>query len=187
MQLSKAKKTDDFFAQLNKEEKLAPVTGKVGPIGGASASSAAGSSSAAAAVAAKQSVRVLVEEKVVCVLDREGGIKKLEIKGEMKLSIFDPNDSKILVQTSGPLQEKDGFKCRLHPKINKALWTANGGLGLGDATKSFPVGSDNAPIIVKWSVHKSPQSKRGPRYLLFVANLGSANHVHGSCSEQRMR
>ena len=189
MQLSKAKKTDDFFAQLNKEEKLAPPTGKVGPIGGsASASSAAGSSAAAAAVAAKQSVRVLVEEKVVCVLDREGGIKKLEIKGEMKLSIFDPSDSKILVQTSGPLHEKDGFKCRLHPKINKALWTANGGLGLGDPTKSFPVGSDNAPIIVKWSVaaplKANARIAHHAECLLSLANIGSTKRVCESCSER---
>jgi len=149
MQLSKAKKTDDFFDQLNKEEKLAPPTGR--PVGAAAAAGAASASAASpAAAAAKQSVRVLMEEKVVCALDREGGIKRLEIKGKMKLSIFDPDDARIVVRTSG-LSEKDGFKCRLHPKINKQLWASEGGLGLGDPSKAFPVGSDNAPIILTWS------------------------------------
>jgi len=176
MQLSKAKKTDDFFAQLNKEEKMAPPTGKVGPLAGGAAAAAAGGGGSSSTPAAKQSVRVLLEEKVVCVLDREGGIKKLEIKGEMKLSIFDPDDARILVLTNGPLQEKDGFKCRLHPKINKQLWASSGTLGLGDATKSFPVGSDNAPIILKWRKESSSDSDI-PLSLNFWPNVENGQTV----------
>ena len=168
MQLSKGKKTEDFMAQLGKEEKLAPATGKVGPIGGSSAASSA--------PAAKQSVRVVVDEKVHCVLDREGGIKKLAITGEIKLSIFDPADSKIVIQTTGALQEKDGFKSRLHPKIDKKAWTSDGALGLGDATKSFPVGSENAPIILKWRKESSSESDV-PLTLNFWPNVENGSSV----------
>lgn len=170
MQLSKGKKTEDFMAQLGKEEKLAPATGKVGPIG-------SGASAASSSVpAAKQSVRVLVEEKVHCVLDREGGIKKLAITGEIKLSIFDPLDSKIVIQTTGALQEKDGFKSRLHPKIDKKAWTTDGALGLGDATKSFPVGSENAPIILKWRKESSSESDV-PLSINFWPNVENGSSV----------
>jgi hypothetical protein len=114
-------------------------------------------------------VRVLLEEKVACTLDREGGVKRLEIKGKVKLSIFDPDEARIIVRTSG-LSEKDGFKCRLHPKINKALWSSEGGLGLGDPSKPFPVGSDNAPIILTWS--KSSTSEEDvPLTLNFWPNV----------------
>lgn len=109
-------------------------------------------------------------------LDREGGIKKLEIKGEMKLSIFDPDDARILVLTNGPLQERDGFKCRLHPKINKQLWASSGTLGLGDATKSFPVGSDNAPIILKWRKESTNESDI-PLTLNFWPNVENGQTV----------
>ena len=178
MQLSKAKKTDDFFASLSKEEKLAPATGKVSlnSSSSSSAASAASSASSAASAGPKQSVRVLVDEKILAVLDKEGGVKKLEIKGEIKLSIYDPDDSKILLLTSGPLHEKDGFKCRLHPKINKNLWNTNGTLGLAEAGKPFPVGSDNAPIIVKWR-KESTSEDDVPLTLNFWPNVEDGHTV----------
>jgi hypothetical protein len=175
MQLSKAKQTDDFFAQLNKEEKLAPPTGRPAAAG-AGAAAASSSAAAAAAPTPKESVRVLVDEKVVCVLDREGGVKRVEIKGEVKLSIFDPDDAKVQVRTSGTLQESDGFKCRLHPKINKNLWASNGVLGLADATKGFPVGSDNAPIILKWRKESSSDADV-PLQLNFWPNVEHGRSV----------
>jgi len=157
MQLSKAKKTEDLFAQLNKEEKLPPP-----PVRGAAGAAASSSSAAAASSAAQQRpqcVRVLLDEKFVASLDKEGSVRKIEIKGEMKLSIYDPDMSKIILQTNGALsdEKRSGYKCRLHPKINKQLW-AQGKLGLADPSKSFPVGSDNAPIIVKWRKESSDES-----------------------------
>lgn len=157
MQLSKAKKGDDFLAQLNKEEKLAPVNVNVptGPLGSSSSSSAA--AAAAATEIKTDHVRVCVEEKLTVHLDRDGGLKKMDIQGEMKLSIYDPDDSKIVVFTNGASKESEGFKFRLHPKIDKNLWAKQGTLGLADPTKGFPVGSDNAPTVLKWRKEKSAE------------------------------
>jgi len=155
MQLSKSKKTEDFFTAINKEEKLqAPSLGAA--------------AAAAAPQEQKKNVHVLVEEKLAVVFDREGGLQSMVVNGEMKLCVYDPDDSKIIIRTSG-LKESDGFKCRLHPKINKNLWTKDNALGLQDAGKGFPVGSDNAPVVLKWS--KKASESDVPFTLVFWPNV----------------
>lgn len=115
MQLSKAKKQDDFFEQLNKEEKLAPTAAfNKGATGSASSVGA----QQAAQIVQHDSLRILIEEKVVVIMDREGGIKSSEVKGEMKLSIFDPDDAKVTIRTNGPLKENEGFKCRVSTSLS---------------------------------------------------------------------
>jgi len=90
----------------------------------------------------------MVEEKLLVAVEKEGAVKRLEVKGEMKLVIHDPDDSKIVVKTNG-IARKD-CKSRLHPNLNTVLWNSENSLGLKDASKSFPVGSDNAVTILKW-------------------------------------
>ena len=145
MQLSKAKKTDDFFTQLNKEEKLAV------PVRSSAAASAAGGAAAASSAAAVKTdnVRVVVREKLLVELEKDGSVKRVEVKGEVKLQILDPDFARISIQTAGAGLDKAGYKSSLHPKINKQLWSQSAALSLSDASKGFPVGND-AIQIVKW-------------------------------------
>ena len=143
MQLSKAKKTDDFFTQLNKEEKLAT------PVRGSAAASAA--TAASAAPAKQDNVRVVVREKLVCEVEKDGSVKRVEVKGELKLQILDPDFARIILHTVDAAgMEKAGFKCSLHPKIDKKLWASSQQLGSADRSKGFPVGSEKETTIVKW-------------------------------------
>ena len=143
MQLSKAKKTEDFMNQLNKEEKLAT------PIRGAAAASAASASSAAPAK--QDNVRVVVREKLVCEVEKDGSVKRVEVKGELKLQILDPDYARIILHTVDAAgMEKQGYKCSLHPKIDKRLWAGSQQLGSADRSKGFPVGSEKETTIVKW-------------------------------------
>ena len=73
-----------------------------------------------------------------------------QIKGELKLVIWDPDQARISVRTSGVPAKSEGFVCRLHPKIDKASWDQGGLLLRKDAAQPYPVGSDNAPVILKW-------------------------------------
>jgi len=146
MQLGKAKPTDDFASAVLREEHLPAVT-PAAMMGGAGSLAAA---QAAQAPIEKDKVQVRIEEKIILHLERDGGIKKMEIKGEMKLCIFDPYQSRISVRTSGTFKKEDGFIGRLHPKIDKASWEKDGILARKDASLAFPVGAENAPVILKW-------------------------------------
>lgn len=148
MQLSKAKKSDEFFAQLNKEDNKLAASAKPAAAA-AGASTAAAAASSASSLLNGKSVRVLLDEKLVAEVDKEGGVRRVELKGEVKLTVVDPSDARLIVRTTG-LSERDGWKCRLHPKIHKTLWSSEGTLGLADSGKPFPVGSDNAPVVLKW-------------------------------------
>jgi hypothetical protein len=150
MSLGKAaKKTDDFFSALAKEEKLvgprAPIKHAPGEV--------------VITPEMHDKVFVTIEEKLILQLEKDGGIKKLDLKGELKLTIFDPDDAKVVITTDGPLSKDRGFKCRLHPKIDSKAYEAEGVLGLKDAAKGFPVGSDNAPVILRWRMQTAEEGE----------------------------
>ena len=142
MSLSKGKKSDAFFDALRQEEQSAgvalPAAGAPSP-GSASAVGAA----AAAEETAKRSVRVAVEEQVNISLERDGALRKMEVKGEMKLSVADPDMARLVVVCHAP-EKQPGVQFRPHPKIDAKAWTSDAQLVLKDRTKPFPVGSDNA-------------------------------------------
>jgi hypothetical protein len=147
MSLSKGKKSDAFFDALRQEEQL------VLPAAGSPASAAAASAGPAAAAAVEErrvdTVKVTVEEQVVVSLERDGALRKMEVKGEMKLSIADPDLARLVVVCAPP-ERLPGIQYRPHPKIDAKAWTADSQLALKDRTKPFPVGSDNATGILKW-------------------------------------
>jgi len=150
MQLGKSKKTEqDFFASIQKEDATVTNTSTTGAAGSTATGKA--NDDIAGDVLSHDSVSVIIEEKIDVTLDREGGVKKMEIKGAMKLQVFDPDHSKLIVHTNNALDEKtSGYKCRLHPKINKALFASQGYLALTDPTKPFPVGTDSGLDVLKW-------------------------------------
>jgi len=149
MSLGKAKKKDDFFSKLAKEDNLVGPKAPIQQVAG----------EPIITPEMHDKVFVSIEEKLTLQLEKEGGIKKLDLKGELKLTVFDPDDAKVVVQTDGPLAKERGFKCRLHPKINSKQFEADGTLGLKDASKGFPVGSDNAPVILRWRMQSSEESE----------------------------
>jgi len=156
MALSKSKKKEDFFTALSKEEDL---TGPSGPVASLGKKTAAQTQKSMIAEAPKDKAFVSIIEELTLHLEKEGGVKKLDLKGEMKLAVFDPDDAKVLIKLNAPLSKEDGFKCRLHPKINATVYNKTGVLGLKDSTKPFPIGSDNAPVILKWRLQTTEESE----------------------------
>ena len=55
---------------------------------------------------------VSLEEKLTLIMEKEGSVKKLKVAGELKLTVFDPDQSKIILRTNGPLGKDQGWKCR---------------------------------------------------------------------------
>lgn len=140
MQLGKTK-TTDFAAQISKEE---PIT--VAP-SMPSGTAAAGHAAPVEAKAMDGTVNIITEEKLVLQVERDGAVKTMDLKGEMKLTIFDPDSARIVVKTTSLPKTA---RVLLHPKINKNAFSKDNAITLSDPSKNFPVGSDNAPVVVKY-------------------------------------
>lgn len=152
MQLGKTRKSEDSFLKaVSSEEKLMGL-----PISGSAGLGAPATSAATSPTPSRSGVHVLVDERIVATLEREGGVKSLDIKGELKVTIYDPDDSKLAINTS--YNKSKEIKWRLNPRINKAAFEQDGVIVPTDATKPWPVGSDNAPVILRWRLQSSDES-----------------------------
>ena len=155
MSLSKSKKTtDEFLSTLAKEDSsISNIPIQLNTTNDANNivdNKQTNQSAASALIQGEDAVSIIIDEKCIIELERDMTLKKMELKGEMKLQIYDPKYSHIIVHTNGMLRDSDGYKCRLHPKINKSAWSDSHELSLTDTSKSFPVGSDNALAVCKW-------------------------------------
>jgi len=140
MSLKGAKKKEDFFRAVSQEEKL------VGP---ATPQVTIHTADLTISPEMQSKLLITVDEKLSLVLEREGGIKKFVLNGEMRLTVFDPDDAKIKIKLAEPLKNKE-YKCRLHPKLDAKAFDAQGALEFKDASTAFAVGSANAPTLVRW-------------------------------------
>jgi len=139
MALKGAKKKEDFFRAVAQEEKLTgPSTPQV----------TIHSGDLTISPEMQNKVLITVNEKLTLVSVREE-IQKFFVDGEMKLTVFDPDDAKIKIKLAGPL-DQNFFKCRLHPKFDQKAFDSTGVLEFKDASSAFPVGSANAPILFRW-------------------------------------
>jgi hypothetical protein len=139
MALKGAKKKEDFFRAVAQEEKLVgPSTPQVTIHTG----------DGTITPEMQNKVLITANEKLTLVSVREE-ISKFFVDGEMKLTIFDPDDSKIKIKLAAPL-DQSLYKCRLHPKFDQKTFDSTGILEFKDASSTFPVGSANAPILFRW-------------------------------------
>lgn len=153
----KAKKGDDFVDKFHAEEKLATVslpTSK-GPM---KSGPAAAPITPSNVLSGHDNVQIIVEEKVTAALEREGAIKTLQVQGELRLTIYDPDDAKIVLHTNNALKKDANFKARLNPKMSKAAWDKEGSLALTDVAGKFPCGSDNALGLLRWRMESKDES-----------------------------
>ena len=106
----------------------------------------------------RQDVRVIAEESISIALERDGSLSKMEVKGEMKLVIVDPDQAMLslgcaLENLEAAWKNKAVIKFQPHPKIDAKLWSSENKLMLKDPSKPFPVGSENASGVLKWRIN----------------------------------
>lgn len=81
-------------------------------------------------------------------LNREGGIKDFELKGDMNLQVSDPSFSKIKLALE-PLSSDFGSSLQFKQHPNVAKFTGSERVvALKDHSRSFPVGQPLA--VLKW-------------------------------------
>lgn len=84
-----------------------------------------------------ESVHVKIEETVNAELNREGGLSKLDVKGEMFVTIADADKATLRIKLTDALDE-GAFQSKTHPNIDKQLFTSEATLALKNQKKPFP-------------------------------------------------
>jgi len=103
-------------------------------------------------------IEVIISEKLYVSFDRDGGMKKFEIKGDMEVAVNDPSSTQCVIETNMKPSAKhelfDKIAWRLHPRMNSTEWK-KGILCLKDAQKKFRVGRNSKTSILKWKMSSS--------------------------------
>eukprot|EP00741_Cyanophora_paradoxa_P012376 tig00020610_g11958.t1 len=91
-------------------------------------------------------VVLVVDEKLVVQMDRDGGLQNMEVKGDLSLRVADPDAAclKLLVKQGA----NKGYQFKAHPNVDKNALSNDNALMLKDPSRPFPTGS---PLgILKW-------------------------------------
>lgn len=143
MQLGKAKKANDFLDSLRAEGEVMNVEAAPAAVG-----------VAAPMIVPSEPVSIVVDEKLMVVLNKDGGVESMEVNGGMALQVLNEEDSRLKVNVSAG--QNTGFQMKTHPNIDKALYSSQSVLGLKDPQKPFPAGS---PLgILKWRMQTTDES-----------------------------
>ncbi|KAJ2611298.1 coatomer subunit delta [Coemansia sp. RSA 1365] len=117
------------------------------------ASAQAPGTAAAAAIPMKSAVdmkgvKVQIEEHITAVVNRDGGLEQMEVKGELALIIFDDSYSNVRLNVVTNNQHDARFKT--HPKIDNKRFQKDSLISLKDVAGSFPLSQSIG--VLKWRI-----------------------------------
>jgi hypothetical protein len=93
------------------------------------------------------SIHVIVKEQISVTLMREGGLKSMELKGDMNLHITDPSQAQIKLALNTPTTDfGTDLQFKQHPKVAKL--GDERVIALADSTRGFLVGQPIA--VLRW-------------------------------------
>eukprot|EP00850_Spirogloea_muscicola_P015792 SM000124S25924 [mRNA] locus=s124:133110:136711:+ [translate_table: standard] len=145
MQLGKSQKTNQFLESLKAEGEVIVEDSVAVPAAAGALRSAPPST---------DPITITVEERLVVVLKKDGGLENLEVQGTMALEVQREEDAYIRIQTEGGSDRS--FQFKTHPNIDKALHANENILGLKDPSRPFPTGS---PLgILKWRMQSKDET-----------------------------
>lgn len=130
----KTKDVDTFVNKLIKEGTEVSDTTKRAP------------SKAPAPSTPVSSVHLKVEEKLMLVIGRHGGLQNMEVRGLMLLRVNDPALSKLVLNVDN--NDARGFQMQTHPNIDKKLFANESVIALKQGGKGFPL--NNEIGVLKW-------------------------------------
>jgi hypothetical protein len=147
LRLKKAKKEDDFLTAFARQEKS---TGKYVPPGGATVPTEVVEEPAPPVVVNQGNVTVKVQEYLLLLLDTDSEIQRMEIKGEMKLTVTNPDDSRVLVTMTEPTASDLKFKTP--SKVHDDSWNNERTIRLANANHAWIVGSSKSTAVLKYKL-----------------------------------
>lgn len=94
----------------------------------------------------KNRVHVKVDEKISLTCGKDGGVQNLEVLGVLSVRISNEDEGKVKIALRNG--DTRNLQLQTNPNIDKNLFKNNSVIGLRDATKSFPIGTDVG--VLKW-------------------------------------
>ncbi|KAJ2053632.1 coatomer subunit delta [Coemansia sp. RSA 922] len=103
------------------------------------------------ALADMKAVHVQIEEHITAIVNRDGGLEQMEVKGDLSLIVTDETCS--VVQVGVATNDSHNAQIKTHPKIDKKKFLSDSLITLKDASGSFPL---SQPIgVLKWRIVSS--------------------------------
>ncbi|KAJ2715866.1 coatomer subunit delta [Coemansia spiralis] len=93
-------------------------------------------------------VHVQIEEHITAIVNRDGGLEQMEVKGDLSLVVSDEAYGNVQVSVVAGSQQNAQVKT--HPKIDKKRFQNESVVALKDVSGSFPVAQ--AIGVLKWRI-----------------------------------
>ncbi|KAF8839782.1 hypothetical protein BDN67DRAFT_730068 [Paxillus ammoniavirescens] len=124
---------------------------------------------------ASESVHVVIKETISVSLMREGGVKSMELKGDMNLQVSDPSNAHIKLALA-PFTSGFGsdLQFKQHPNVAKFIPGQEKVVVLKDPSRAFPVGQ--ALAVLKWRYAGQDES-----YIPISINCWPSPSNDGTC------
>ncbi|KAJ2707538.1 coatomer subunit delta [Coemansia sp. IMI 203386] len=98
-------------------------------------------------------VHVQIEEHITAIVNRDGGLEQMEVKGDMSLIISKPEYSSV--QLSVTTDSSHNAQVKTHPKIDKKRFQTESVIALKDPSGSLPL---SQPVgVLKWRIVSSDE------------------------------
>lgn len=143
MQLGRKSKTTDMFERVRGE--LGADAEERAPLVSSTPAREVSSPTRASFSSDRKAVQVVISEQISASLNREGGSKSFEVKGDLQLRILDPSLSKVKLSVTA---EHSDAQFRTHPKVDKALFSSQSNIQLKDQGSGFPVNQQIG--VLRW-------------------------------------
>ncbi|KIY98750.1 Coatomer subunit delta-1 [Monoraphidium neglectum] len=115
---------------------------------------AAAAAGAPPPVSFSEPVFAAIDEKLSCILSRQGGVESLEVQGTLSLIVASEADAYIRAKVRQGANQ--GYQFKTHPNIDKAAYNSEGVLGLKDPSRPFPTGTELG--VLKWRYQSRDES-----------------------------
>lgn len=161
MKLGGSTKKNRFMDAMTAEDELTSVppmassdlgSGRDGPLSGEGNSSEGPTATSSAPT---EPIVVTCEEKISCVLTRDGTIDSCDVKGTLFVHANDPSQALVSVHLTMTHDNPYQLNYQCHPKVNKKLFESDRVVALKNATKPFP---ESRVGVLRWSLKTTDES-----------------------------
>ncbi|CAH1993595.1 unnamed protein product [Acanthoscelides obtectus] len=99
-------------------------------------------------------VHLRLEEKLIVILGRDGGVQHFELLGLVTLHIGDERWGRVRVQLE--TENRHGLQLQTHPNVDKELFKSRSQIGLKQPSKPFPLHTDVG--VLKWRMQSTDEN-----------------------------
>lgn len=159
MKLGAPSKASTMLDSLVQEDNLSHIATTTAIAPTSTRGGAGGEAAVPAPVIQHQPIQLVVEEKIIAHLTRDGAVDAFEVKGSLTLTATTEAAARskvVLGEGAGGGIVPVGLNFQTHPKVNKQEYDSSKVLVLKDTNKGFPVGR---PVgVLRWSYSSTDES-----------------------------